>query len=305
MDNDPKHREIKALFIRSPGGNAVKEADDFAGYSLFLPNGHRACRGFDTFCKFWARLIFGKDWRSESHLIALHCFDKEETEQATRMYSHLARRFKLVPDGDGVVRMHLCDGRPTEVLFSLAEEQPEVTHWLGLANGLPPGGKWIDFLSMSVSSSLIQPEVRLGLAAVTYRPGLGFLLGKRKSKHGEGRWAFPGGHPRPGETWAQCCVREAWEETGLFVSPHSPAWLPGYNKAFLVTENIYSDRHYNTVWVLCESLEGEPVAKEPNVCEEWRWVRPAELAEYAKADDPANPWLPLDPLALAADRLGV
>jgi len=57
------------------------------------------------------------------------------------------------------------------------------------------------------------------------RPGVGVgviivkdnkvLLGKRKNAHGEGDWAFPGGHLEMNETWEDCVKREVMEETGI------------------------------------------------------------------------------------------
>ena len=45
------------------------------------------------------------------------------------------------------------------------------------------------------------------------------LLGRRKGSHGEGEYAYPGGHLEHLETFAQCGAREVREETGLEIGP--------------------------------------------------------------------------------------
>ena len=41
------------------------------------------------------------------------------------------------------------------------------------------------------------PVVRVGVACIVRNPadnGHSILIGKRKGSHGQGKWAFPGGH---------------------------------------------------------------------------------------------------------------
>lgn len=299
MQRPDMGRTIKILFLRREEADAEKDGIPFSGYHMVLPNGTNGCRSFDALCKLGTRLIFGKDWRPESHLAQLHMFDVSEDTPPTKLYTERARRFKLVPERHGwLQRLHLRDGRPTEVVFDIENDPPAVIDWIG---GAAAEERWVDFMARAVSADLVQPQIHLGLAAVTYRKGKGFLLGKRKGGHGAGRWGFPGGHPHPGESWEQCCVREGWEETGLVLRPRP--WNPPWLRPWIVTENIYPDRHYNTVWMVCESAEGEPVLREPNSCEGWRWVPPCDLQEYAKGDDPVNPWIPVLPLLALAEQL--
>lgn len=56
------------------------------------------------------------------------------------------------------------------------------------------------------------PRVGVGVVVIH---GKKILLGKRKNSHGEGEWAFPGGHLEFGESVQECAKRELLEETGL------------------------------------------------------------------------------------------
>ena len=115
------------------------------------------------------------------------------------------------------------------------------------------------------------------------------LLGLRRSNtHGDGVWQFPGGHLEWGESVADCARREVREETGLVVTIDGEGpW----------TNTVFPDggRHYVTVFMLATSHEGEPMACEPDKCDQWHWFRwddlPAPLflpilALQAKGFDP-------------------
>jgi 8-oxo-dGTP diphosphatase len=90
------------------------------------------------------------------------------------------------------------------------------------------------------------------------------LLGKRTGAHGAGCWAFPGGHLEFNESINGCAVREVYEETGLLVK----------NCRFVTcTNDLFTDhnKHYVTLYVVCEYESGEPEIKELEKCEEWKW----------------------------------
>lgn len=94
------------------------------------------------------------------------------------------------------------------------------------------------------------------------------LVGLRKGAHGEGTWAFPGGHLEWGETLEACAKREVAEETGLVITNICHA-------AF--TNDIFEARHYATLFVRADWGFGEPRVLEPDKCLEWRWVGWNEL----------------------------
>lgn len=94
------------------------------------------------------------------------------------------------------------------------------------------------------------------------------LIGKRKGSHGDGTWAFPGGHLEFGESIFECGKRELEEETNINLGD-----LEGKNIGY--TNDIFEKegKHYITLYALYEvDEELEAKIMEPNKCHEWRWV---------------------------------
>ena len=90
------------------------------------------------------------------------------------------------------------------------------------------------------------------------------LMGLRKNAHGEGTWAFPGGHLEFKETPEEAAMREVLEETGLVVQ--NP-------KLIAVTHDIFEkeDKHYMTLFMKVDYTGGEPQLLEPHKCDVWQW----------------------------------
>ena len=105
------------------------------------------------------------------------------------------------------------------------------------------------------------PQVGVGVLVV--RDGL-VLLGKRKSSHGNGTWAAPGGRLEFGETLEDCARRELEEESSLVAS--SIELGPYSNDVFEEAE-----RHFLTVFVIARGISGIPRNTEPDKCEGWAW----------------------------------
>lgn len=59
-----------------------------------------------------------------------------------------------------------------------------------------------------------QGKIRLGCSAAIFDEQGRILLTKRKDN---GQWCLPGGGMDSGESAAEACIREVWEETGLQV----------------------------------------------------------------------------------------
>lgn len=116
---------------------------------------------------------------------------------------------------------------------------------------------------------MLNEKPRVGVGVLVVR-GDHFLLGKRCGAHMNGFYAAPGGHLETGETFVTCAIREVEEETGLRVS----------DVRFLMIGNyILGTKHYADIDMVAISLEGEPVTREPEKCEEWQWFHKNNLPE--------------------------
>lgn len=106
-----------------------------------------------------------------------------------------------------------------------------------------------------------RPKVGVG---VLIRNNGKVLLGKRKGAHGEGTWAPPGGHLEFGESIEDCALREVAEEAGIKVKPIE-------SKAF--TNDIFEkeQKHYITLFMVCDFISGTPKLLELEKCEKWEW----------------------------------
>lgn len=125
---------------------------------------------------------------------------------------------------------------------------------------------------------IIRPKV--GVGVIVIKDGK-VLLGKRKGAHGEGSWAFPGGHLEFGESLEDCAKREVMEETGITIKNI---------KKFIFTNDIFKEenKHYITCYVKTDYDSGEVQIMEPNKCEKWEWF------EWNKF--PENLFIPLQNL---------
>jgi 8-oxo-dGTP diphosphatase len=124
-------------------------------------------------------------------------------------------------------------------------------------------------------SIAIDPEPynvpRVGVGTVVMRKDRA-LVGLRAGSHAAGEWAFPGGKNDLGETVIETALRENLEEHGLDAS--EPRKLRYFTEDFFYNRHTgLLERQFLTVFVVCESYDGEPVRVEPEKCLEWRWMR--------------------------------
>ncbi len=95
------------------------------------------------------------------------------------------------------------------------------------------------------------------------------LFAKRKGSHGEGEYAFPGGHLEFGESFADCAIRETREEAGIEIS--------NINFQYLANIMKYGGKQYVHIGLTANWLSGEPHVLEPNKSDDWGWY-PLEQA---------------------------
>lgn len=91
-----------------------------------------------------------------------------------------------------------------------------------------------------------QGKVRVGCSAVIFDEKREKVLLTQRADNG--RWCIPGGQLEAGESAAEACEREVWEETGLKVrakrligvysNPDQLVIYPDGNKAFFVVINF-------------------------------------------------------------------
>lgn len=103
---------------------------------------------------------------------------------------------------------------------------------------------------------------KVGIGVMVIKDGK-VLLGKRKGSHGEGEYAWPGGHMEYMESFEECAKREVTEETGIEIG----------NIKFLRLLNLktYAPKHYVDIGLMAQWISGEPKIMEPDKCEGWGW----------------------------------
>lgn len=107
-----------------------------------------------------------------------------------------------------------------------------------------------------------QNKPKVGIGVMILKEGK-VLLGKRKGSHGEGEYAFPGGHLEYMESFAECAKREAKEECGIEIK----------NVRFQLLANLtkYTPKHYVHIGLLADWQSGEAQVLEPEKSESWDW----------------------------------
>jgi len=126
----------------------------------------------------------------------------------------------------------------------------------------------------------------VGVGVMILREGR-VLLALRKSAHGVGEYAFPGGHVEWMESFEKCARREVREECGLEID--------AVRFAFLANVKKYAPRHYVHVGLTADWLAGEPTVLEPKKSGEWGWY---------DLDDLPEPLFEMTRLAVEAHKSG-
>ena len=111
---------------------------------------------------------------------------------------------------------------------------------------------------------------KIGVGVMTLKDGK-VLLGRRKGSHGEGEYAFPGGHLEYMESFENCARREVLEECGIEIE----------NIRFQLLSNVtkYAPKHYIHIGLIADWKSGEPQLLEPEKSESWGWYALDDLPE--------------------------
>lgn len=110
--------------------------------------------------------------------------------------------------------------------------------------------------------------VKVGIGVMIFKEGK-VLAGRRKGTHGEGEYAWPGGHFEYMESFEECARREVMEETGIEIK----------NIRFLRLMNLrqYAPKHYVDIALVADWKSGEPHVLEPDRIDRWDWHLPEDL----------------------------
>lgn len=144
---------------------------------------------------------------------------------------------------------------------------------------------------------------RVGIGVMVIKDGK-VLVGKRKGSHAAGLYSFPGGHLDWGETWEACVLRELREECGKSFRVRIRS--VSVQGAVFVTNDVMEQygKHYITIFMIADWIEGEPVNAEPHKCEGWHWVNYDELVKLCDATECAD-WMPLDKITAMRRQIGL
>ena len=89
------------------------------------------------------------------------------------------------------------------------------------------------------------------------------LLGQRKASHGNGEFAFPGGHLEYMESFEDCAKRETYEECGIEIG--------NIRFQFIANVTTYAPKHYVHIGLVADWQGGTPKQREPASSHPWDW----------------------------------
>jgi 8-oxo-dGTP diphosphatase len=110
--------------------------------------------------------------------------------------------------------------------------------------------------------------------AIIRNEGKILAVKRPRHKHQGGKWEFPGGKIEPGESAAECIVREIFEELSVEIE---------ICRQLTKIRHIYPDKEILLIPFLCKVKSGELILKEH---EEAVWIRKDEISnpDWAAAD---------------------
>lgn len=139
----------------------------------------------------------------------------------------------------------------------------------------------------------------VGVGGVVFDADGRVLLVRRQHPPQAGLWHIPGGRLEAGETLAECCRREVWEETGIRVQP---------GPIVAVADRAIEGFHYIIIDFLAELLPESPREPRPSSdAAAAAWVHPGALGDYPLVEGlqtvirAAQGWRQAGALGAAAD----
>jgi len=142
--------------------------------------------------------------------------------------------------------------------------------------------------------------VKSGVGVIVLK-GRKVLVGERQGSHGEGVYAFPGGHidPEDNSIW-DCGEREVMEETGMLIKCFSP---DHFRDELFITYDILGKKgeRYVTPYLVAEYLHGgeqsqkdgrEFVKPLEDKCKIWEWVTLDQLVNLIQTEEQRT-WIPI------------
>lgn len=109
---------------------------------------------------------------------------------------------------------------------------------------------------------MTKPTFPVGIDIFVVRDGK-LLLGKRNHGWSAGTWGLPGGHLEFKESMKACAARELVEETGMTAED--------FVFTTVINNTSRTLEHYIHVNFVAKNPKGEPVVKEKDRFDEWRW----------------------------------
>ncbi|WP_309733943.1 8-oxo-dGTP diphosphatase MutT [Chamaesiphon sp. OTE_75_metabat_556] len=112
------------------------------------------------------------------------------------------------------------------------------------------------------------PHKQIGVAVIWNQSGQILIDRRKASGTMGGLWEFPGGKIEPGETVAECIIREIREELAIEITVG----------AHLISINhTYPNFQLTAIVHHCQHISGIP---QPLESEEVRWVKASDLNNY-------------------------
>lgn len=109
---------------------------------------------------------------------------------------------------------------------------------------------------------------KVGIGILILKDGRA-LFGKRLGSHGDGEFAFPGGHLEHMESIEEGALRELAEECGIEIT--------NLRFQFLANVRTYAPKHYVHIGLIADWKSGEPKNLEADKLESWNWYEMGAL----------------------------